>query len=351
MTCVKRLKVGRLSSCIACLVILADLLLTIPPKPAHALDQVLPGKREASVFMFPGTNKIGVILTTWPSSKANTMYQESYFVSSDLGKRWQRVKRADVMLDPLNIGAYPADSTALFRRKLVRLGSPMLLERSSDGGKTWEPIEAHVKGTSEILPWYTFCAFHPKDSRTLYVIGGLLGSGNASESAGLYVSHDSGHSFALLVANVDDRQFAIGSSHPEVICVSMFHKYLLKSEDSGEHWQVVVPGLCQVRDCLKTNEFVQNEFLQQWITDIAINATDPKIIFAQCSAGIWRTDDGGTNWCFLRPVMDADATISSLVVAGSGSDKAIFAGTTSGLYVLRDAGKGWELVDFEGLLK
>ncbi len=134
-----------------------------------------------------------------------------------------------------------------------------LIQRSSDGGKTWEPVGNKfaydgVPGTHQWYdgtphPWEFKRVWHLEPSRTEAdtVYAGV-------EDAALFRSTDAGQGWTEISG--------------------------LRGHGSGAHWQPGAGGMC--------------------LHTIVLDSSDPKRIFIAISAaGVFRTDDGGETW---RPI-------------------------------------------------
>jgi len=134
-----------------------------------------------------------------------------------------------------------------------------LIQRSDDGGKTWEPVENKfvydgVPGTHQ---WYDGTP-HPWEFKRVWHLEPCLRDADTVyagiEDAALFRSTDAGKSWHELSG--------------------------LRDHGTGPHWQPGAGGLC--------------------LHTIILDPGDPKRIFIAISAaGAFRTDDGGETW---RPI-------------------------------------------------
>jgi photosystem II stability/assembly factor-like uncharacterized protein len=134
-----------------------------------------------------------------------------------------------------------------------------LIQRSDDGGKTWEPVENKfvydgVPGTHQ---WYDGTP-HPWEFKRVWHLEPCLRDADTVyagiEDAALFRSTDAGKSWHELSG--------------------------LREHGTGPHWQPGAGGLC--------------------LHTIILDPGDPKRIFIAISAaGAFRTDDGGETW---RPI-------------------------------------------------
>ncbi len=78
----------------------------------------------------------------------------------------------------------------------------------------------------------------------------------------------------------------------------------------------------------------------QFISTIAIDPTDSRILYVGGRRGVYKSADGGKNW---RPVNDGFETSNIRTIAMSPRDpNTLYAGTNgSGLYRTSDGGRQW----------
>jgi hypothetical protein len=310
--------------------------LWIACNPSHELvpRNVLP-KQEVTLDKIRGTEKIGAVAITWPSWDHKIKFNEMSFITSDLGRTWNHVEKSIFLQNPMQLGAHPAESQTAYRIG-GELFVVLFMESSSDGGKSWKKLKAHIQGTSNDLKNYSFLAFHPTSPSTIFVAGKVLGASpdNTPENLGLYVSHDRGATFTLLVSGVDPFTFAISLANPDLLYCTLFRQYLIKSEDSGKSWELVGPF----------GENEQRQHGERWISRIIIHPRNDKLAYAETTEGIWKTSDNGQHWSFLRPAIWKTAQITSVVLAVNNAEDALMVGTNMGLFVSRDGGTTWSQI-------
>ncbi len=301
-------------------------------------------KVELYVFCIAGSDKIGVSSIRWPSSNGTTGVQEIYAVSSDIGKTWQRVNDLWPLIpDPRRLGHHKADSKTEYREG-GEVGQTRFLELSNDEGKTWRRAEALIEGTSEVLENPYFMAFHPRDANTFFVSGQVLGNKNIPELNGLYVSHNKGSSFALLGCSNMPIKFDISELKPDVMYCTMFGQYLSRSIDSGRSWKLVGPFQANILSGSDSSIQEENQGVQ-YIYGVRIDPHNHRTVYAQTSYGIWKSSDDGGHWRLLRPSVQEKVAVSSMVVAADKTETVIMMGTDVGLFISRNAGDDWMLVD------
>jgi len=308
-------------------------------------DQADPCIRQiASVWKVHGSRNVAVGLECERSSG----WVDLYYETSDLGKTWRQIERSAVEGDPIQLGPHPSNRQVLYRIG-GEVGVRLFLERSQDGGITWQKVRARLYESSEVLESYGFLAYHPREPWTIYAVAGVLGTKRQpprSGPVGVYVSHDGGDTFSFLVGNIGPSELAISESRPETMYVGSFRQYLLKSDDGGNTWQFVGPCRQSVADCSAGSGSPGGEqaTARRWINHVVIHPRDHRTVYASAGDGIWMTDDGGEHWCLMRVSPDVKS-IGELVVVVNETEDAIFAGTDAGLFVSRDSGKTWSRSD------
>jgi len=112
--------------------------------------------------------------------------------------------------------------------------------------------------------------------------------------------------------------------------------HVFASTDAGEHWKLLGRAGHR-RDAV--------------VTAILVDPRDSKVIFAStwtqdpaAGGGVFRSDDGGTNW---QPAGLGGDAVRALAQAPSNPD-ILVAGTLEGVFRSRDAGKTWERISPEG---
>jgi hypothetical protein len=195
----------------------------------------------SGVRVLVGTRKGAFVLASDPR-------RERWNISGPHFAGWEVYHLMGSPADPNRL--YASQSTGWFGQ---------LIQRSDDGGKTWEPVgnEFSYDGTPGTHLWYDGTphpwefarVWHlepsPTDPETIYA---------GVEDAALFRSMDGGRTWQELPG--------------------------LRGHDSGPSWQPGAGGLC--------------------LHTIVLDPNDPGRIFAAISAaGVFRTDDAGKTW---RPV-------------------------------------------------
>jgi photosystem II stability/assembly factor-like uncharacterized protein len=192
----------------------------------------------SKVRVLVGTRKGAFILTA--DGK-----RDKWEVSGPHFGGWEMYHLKGSPLDPDRI--YASQSSGWFGQ---------LIQRSSDGGKTWEPMDNKFtyEGVAGTHQWYDGTP-HPWEFKRVWHLEPSLTDPETVyagvEDAALFRSADGGKSWQELPG--------------------------LRGHDTGPHWQPGAGGMC--------------------LHTVILDPTNPERIFIAISAaGAFRTDDGGKSW-------------------------------------------------------
>ena len=207
---------------------------------------------------------------------------------------------------------------AIAREGVVLAGTKTGVYRSDDAGRTW-------RGASEGLTarHIRSIAYHPDVSDFEFV---------GTEPAGIFVSHDGGGSWRACaeVAELRDRLGWSLPYSPEAGCIRGFailgtRAYaaaeaggVLRSEDSGETWQLVEGSFHNenVGDLpdYQVDLDVHSVSVHPWSRDVVLAAT---------GAGLYRSTDGGKVWdllyeCYCRAAWQSSDDAQTILLGPAG---------------------------------
>lgn len=235
--------------------------------------------------------------------------------------------------------------------------------QSTDNGATWTRL-------SEIGPVDDLVVDNlvvdEADPRTLYA--GVWRMDRMD--GGVYISHDGGRNWVSSpgMQGKSVRALAQATSNPKILVAGAIEG-VFESEDAGAHWRQISPeGSGEIHK----------------VESVAIDPTDPRIIYAGTWHLPWKTTDGGRTWHNIKQGLIVDSDVFSILLdpkfpstvylsACSGiykSDtagelfrkvqgipstarrtrvlmqdptnrKVVYAGTTEGLYKTQDGGTNW----------
>lgn len=287
---------------------------------------------------------------------------ESVWESRDRGYTWkQTFQELQTNLGHLKGTFLEAGSDARVLYRPHEGGLPLFL-RSDDGGDTWELPEFKIEDVSWIdfgpmltnsrayKVWFDIVAIHPTNAHTVYAtirlvpwFPSITGLPEVSDRflQGLYVSHNGGDHWTRLTAENLRHGTPIGISQSDPT-VMYGHGYsgIIKSVDGGKTWSAVgqqsllelpiqfkgeLPGVQQRRE------------IRLEVKQIAVDPTNPDVVFVVSNKGLFRSLDGGASWCLLRLGIGELDSISSVAINPQNTME-IFAGTKSGVFRSTDHG-------------
>jgi photosystem II stability/assembly factor-like uncharacterized protein len=155
----------------------------------------------------------------------------------------------------------------------------------------------------------------------------------SSHGGGVYRSADAGHTWQLIgLEGLVVRAIAQAPSNPDIL-VAGATDGVFRSEDSGKHWARISP---------EKHEDLRN------FDSIAIDPRDPNTIYAGTYHLPWKTVDGGKNWAPVHQGMVDDSDVMSITIDQNDASH-VFASACSGIYHSPDGGANW--TKFKGIPK
>jgi hypothetical protein len=244
------------------------------------------------VRVLVGTRKGAFIFT---SNDSRTAWQ----VSEPLFAGWEVYHIKASSADPQRI--YAAYSTAWFGQ---------IVQRSDDGGATWETVGNEFKYSGEVGPhtWYDGTPHpwefrrvwhlepHPTERDTVYA---------GVEDAALFVSKDAGVTWTELSAlrthesaprwtpgagGLCLHTIVLDPSRPERIYTAISASGCFRSDDSGASWTPINRGLVSSHLPEGTAE------VGHCVHRIALHPSRPETLFMQKHWDVMRSDNGGDDW-------------------------------------------------------
>jgi photosystem II stability/assembly factor-like uncharacterized protein len=215
------------------------------------------------------------------------------YVSSDRGATWTRTS---LQTGTLSLLFDPSNSSRLFA--LTTSG----LQVTTDRGVSWR----RLGGFQEFL---SHMAIDPTDSNRLYVIseGVVLRSSDGGETLMSVPDGNFGYAMALTVSA--GGAVLVGSE-----------RGTHRSDDKGQSWIAANDG---VRELV--------------VPSIAIDPTDPAVVFAASPQGIYESDDGGASWS-----LPLAGIRSASIVRVDPSDRSTMYAAGRGVHKSTDRGGTWQ---------
>ena len=228
------------------------------------------------------------------------------------------------------------------------------LHRSSDGGTTWEVLDAapHYADERGLTAIWHLAAGHPSQPDTLYA---------GIEPAGLFVTHDAGASWCGVAAlnehpsNVSWQpaggalalgSIAVDPRDARVIYCALSAGGAYRSDDGGASWKPI-------------NRHTRASFLPdpsppfgQCVHRMVLHPGNPDRLYQQNHCGVYRSDDRGETWTEITrglpsefgyvAAMDVNDPDVLYVVPEESSHMRTTVGGRLRVYRTRDGGATWD---------
>ncbi len=256
----------------------------------------------AGVRLLVGTRKGGFILT---ADEGRSAWQ----VDGPHFPGWEIYHMAGSPADPDRI--YASQVSDWFGQ---------VIQRSDDGGQTWEPVgnefayEGEV-GTHQwydgsLKPWQFKRVWHlePSPDNPDKVYAGI-------EDAALFVSVDGGHHWRELpglrghgtgpdwmpgAGGMCLHTILLNPQQPERITVAISAAGAFRSDDAGETWKPINRGL------LSKTMPVPDAEVGHCVHRLAAHPAHPDVLFMQKHWDVMRSDDAGDNWYKISGNLPSD---------------------------------------------
>ena len=252
------------------------------------------------------------------------------FASDDGGATWNGLGYGPASLLEWNAVAIDPDDS-----KHILAGSNWdgQMVNSYDGGSLWVTAGERVR---EGVGWKVI-AFAPSDPSTVYAgTAGFCSAGSFDHrisAAGFFVSHNNGQTWQE--ANDSDSQnaavydLAIDPTDPKIV-YAVTHNYgVLKTTDGGDSWTAIndgLPGDAQA-------------------AAIVLYPTDPDMILVgRWRGGIFRSTDAGQSWDQSSNGLNPEANITDIIYDPTNLQVVYTTDIQSGVYRSEDNGNTWGLL-------
>lgn len=196
--------------------------------------------------------------------------------------------------------------------------------KSRDGGGSWE------KFPSFSARRVTTLAIDPLLPATVYA--GTMGDAvyKSPDGGQRWLAHNVGLKEHVSFIN----QFVFHPAASEQIyaatTVGAFY-----TKDAGREWQERMNGMKEVHI----------------VTSIAINPKDPTVLYGGTTGGVYRSDDAALNWKKINNGLIPDSELMAAMALGVNAIEIertnpdiVYAGTTKGLFRTADRGEQWERI-------
>ena len=188
---------------------------------------------------------------------------------------------------------------------------------SQDGGKTWSPL-AHLGAGDDLV--IDHIVFDPTNTKTIYAAGwGLY----HDDEGDVFRSDDGGLTWNELKGahGKSIRALAMAPSDHNVLVIGALDG-VFRSQDAGATWTKMTPDNPQV---LENNASLKN------FVSVAIDPTNPDIVYAGTRHLAWKTSNGGQTWHNIKDGMLDDSDVFSIIVDPKTPSR-VYASACSGIY-------------------
>ncbi len=153
----------------------------------------------------------------------------------------------------------------------------------------------------------------------------------AGTRSGVFRSGDDARSWQR-ITRADDPELqnidslAIDPTNPEIIYVGTYH-LPWKTLDGGKTWSSIASGMIDDSD----------------VMSLHIDAKNPRRIFSSACSGIYRSDDAGLSWTKLQGIPYASRRTQQ-IIQDTKNPGTLYAATTQGLWRTSDYGENWKRI-------
>ncbi len=197
---------------------------------------------------------------------------------------------------------------------------------SHDGGASWSMFAHLGPGDDYVLD---HIIFDPSNSNTIYVAAWSVFN---NEEGDVFRTDDGGKTWRSLkgVHGKSVRTLAMAPSDHNLLIIGAMDG-VFRSHDGGETWEQISPSASAVAMKQATGEPLYS------LESVAIDPTDPNIIYAGTWHLPWKTTDGGKNWTPMQNGWLMDSDVFSIVIDPK-SPSTVFASACSGIYKSTNGG-------------
>jgi photosystem II stability/assembly factor-like uncharacterized protein len=195
-----------------------------------------------------------------------------------------------------------------------------VMQRSEDGGKTWEPVgnEFKYEGTPGTHQWYDGTQ-HPWEFKRIWHLEPSLTDPDVvyagAEDAALFRSADGGrtwkeldglrsakgHLWAPGAGGMAVHTILLDPTRPERLYVAISAAGVFRSDDSGKTWRPVNRGLKSQWELPDPDAEVGH-----CVHRIAMHRSRPDVLFMQKHWDVMRTDDAAESWTEVSDNLPSD---------------------------------------------
>ncbi len=193
--------------------------------------------------------------------------------------------------------------------------------KSPDGGQHWLP---HNVGLKEHVSFVNQFVFHPALSEKIY----------AATTVGAFYTKDAGREWEERMNGMKEvhivTAIAINPKDPTVLYGGTTGG-MYRSEDGAMTWKKINNGLIPESELMAS--------MALGVNAIEIDHTNPDVVYAGTTKGLFRTANKGETWERVGQAMP-EAFISSIVLHPN-DPSVLYVGGPGGVWKSTDAGKSW----------
>jgi photosystem II stability/assembly factor-like uncharacterized protein len=208
-----------------------------------------------------------------------------------------------------HVKASPADPNRLYASQTSGWFG-QLIQRSNDGGKTWEPVgnQFAYDGVPGTHQWYDGTP-HPWEFKRVWHLEPSLSDPDTVyagvEDAALFRTTDGGKTWQELsglrghgsgsrwmpgAGGMGLHTILIDANNPQRMFIAISAAGAFRTDDGGQTWRVITRGL--------HSKFLPDPTAEvgHCVHRIAMHRARPDVLFMQKHWDVMRTDDGGESW-------------------------------------------------------
>jgi photosystem II stability/assembly factor-like uncharacterized protein len=189
--------------------------------------------------------------------------------------------------------------------------------RSTDGGRSFTPLEVRRSLTSVDRVGFRSLAQHPQNGKVLWA-----GNWTAhSPGTSIYKTTDGGREWRPSGKGLPTEAVTmLRTGGPEEVFALVRRRELFATRDAGTTWSSVGRGLPDAD-----------------VLQLAVDRADPSRVFVASVEGLYRSTDRGATFTKLGSALEKQRVRAVAI----GADGIVFAGSFGGVFVSEDGGSTW----------
>jgi photosystem II stability/assembly factor-like uncharacterized protein len=251
------------------------------------------------------------------------------YKSTDGGDNWRKVLDAENLFRPIDIDPENPEimyaATGIIDRKSPKIEG---IFKSEDGGESWFKIN---EGLGENLV-VGFLEMNPKNSQTLYAASGRE-TDNGYVKGGVFKTTNGGKEWKKVLSRTANTEFTVVAVAPSDtnIVYAARETYIHYSSDAGQNWD--------------RRDFNYPGYIHSMPIGIVIHPENPNIVYFNFYSGsVFKSEDGART---MVPKLEGiSCAIVSDIAISAKNPKIIYATSTSGNFVSHDGGKNWDAINY-----